>query len=56
VKVIEVHKKKQINPLKKSKKTQTNIKKMNKIVQDLKMEIESIKKTKFEGILEIENL
>ena len=29
---------------------------MNKTVQDLKMEIEAIKKTQTEGILEMENL
>ena len=29
---------------------------MNKTVQDLKMEIESMKKTQTEGILEMENL
>ena len=29
---------------------------MNKIVQDLKLEIEAIKKTQIEGILEMENL
>jgi hypothetical protein len=29
---------------------------MNKTVQDLKMEIETIKKTQTEGILEMENL
>jgi hypothetical protein len=29
---------------------------MNKMVQDLKMEIEAIKKTQTEGILEMENL
>ena len=29
---------------------------MNKMVQDLKMEIEAIKKTQSEGILEMENL
>jgi hypothetical protein len=29
---------------------------MNKVVQDLKMEIEAIKKTQSEGILEMENL
>ena len=32
------------------------VKKMNKVVQDLKMEIEAIKKTQSEGILEMENL
>ena len=31
-------------------------KEMNKTVQDLKMEIEAIKKTQTEGILEMENL
>jgi predicted nucleic acid-binding Zn-ribbon protein len=29
---------------------------MNKIVQDLKIEVEAIKKTQSEGILEMENL
>ena len=32
------------------------VKEMNKTVQDLKMEIEAIKKTQTEGILEMENL
>ena len=32
------------------------VKKMNKTVQDLKMEIEAIKKIQTEGILEMENL
>ena len=32
------------------------VNKINKTVQDLKMEIEAIKKTQTEGILEIENL
>jgi restriction endonuclease len=32
------------------------VKEMNKIVQDLKLEIEAIKKIQPEGILEIENL
>jgi hypothetical protein len=32
------------------------MKDMNKIVQDLKMEIEEIKKTQTEAILEIDNL
>jgi hypothetical protein len=31
------------------------VKEMNKTVQDLKMEIEAIKKTQTEGILEMEN-
>ena len=32
------------------------VKEINKTVQDLKMEIEAIKKTQTEGILEMENL
>jgi hypothetical protein len=32
------------------------VKEMNKCVQNIKMEIEAIKKTQTEGILEIENL
>lgn len=32
------------------------VKQMNKTVEDLKMEIEEIKKTQTEGILETENL
>jgi hypothetical protein len=32
------------------------VKGMNKTVQDLKMEIEAIKKTQTEGILRVENL
>ena len=44
----------EINPLKKGKKKY--LKEMSRTVQDLTMEIEIIKKTQTEGILEMENL
>ena len=45
-----------INPLKKAKKVKKKIKKVKETVQDLKIEIEAIKKTQTKGILEMEKL
>ena len=50
-------KRKQINPLKKYKEnTIKQMKDLNKMAQDLKIEIETIKKSQMEAILEMENL
>ena len=45
-----------MNPLKIQENLIKQVKEMNKTVQDLKMEIEAIKKTQSEEILEMENL
>ena len=47
---------KSTNPLNKIKKKQSNIKQVKEMIQDLKTEIETIKKIQTKGILETENM
>ena len=48
---------KQINPLEKyRKKTIKQVKELNKVIQDLKVEVGTIKKTQMEASMEMENL
>lgn len=55
--MIEAFKEKMKRPLKINKKnTIKQVKEMNEMVEGLKMEIETLKKTQTEGILEMENL
>ena len=57
LKIIEAFKEEKNKTLKEIQEILTKqVKEMNKTVQDLKMEIEAIKKTQTEEILEMENL
>ena len=57
MKILEAFKKEINKSLKEiQKNTIKQVKEMDKIVRDLKMEIEAIKKTLTEGILEVEDL
>ena len=57
MKIIEFFKKDTNNSLKEiQKNTGKQAKELNKVIQDLKVEVETIKKTQMEATMEMENL